>query len=452
MHDISGAERVLTGRRPHHEPPRVVDSNGAPATRRLPRKLHGDLPTESGAGRLVGRPEVCAGLTGERSHSASSPSSRRSTALTRVTRSVIDGAFEQPTTSPRDRELSSGHRDVEPDPDHRCRAAARRRPARRACPPSLRSSMMHVVRPLESRAGTSATCARPRRRRARDQRDPRPVRGRDVGRPHQDRHRDAGRGGAIQVRSEAPAAGRLVLGDQHDAVAAVASRPRAARTALVEGRSATRGPPTSATRPGQGPVSAVLVQRAAGSGRRTSEASAPTLRCPLVSDIDIHTTAGKLADLEQRLEAAVHAGSRRAVEKQHATGKQTARERVDAAAGRGLVRRARRARPAPLDELRDGEATGRTATASSPGTARSTAARSASSRRTSPIFGGSLGEVYGEKIVKVMDLAMKTGCPLIGINEGARRAHPGGRRLARPVRRDLPPQRARLGRRSRRSR
>ena len=35
------------------------------------------------------------------------------------------------------------------------------------------------------------------------------------------------------------------------------------------------------------------------------------------------------------------------------------------------------------------------------------------------VFGGSLGEVYGEKIVKVMDLAVKTGRPLIGINEGA---------------------------------
>ncbi|MGH3713851.1 MAG: acyl-CoA carboxylase subunit beta, partial [Micromonosporaceae bacterium] len=35
------------------------------------------------------------------------------------------------------------------------------------------------------------------------------------------------------------------------------------------------------------------------------------------------------------------------------------------------------------------------------------------------VFGGSLGEVYGEKIVKVMDLAIKTGCPVVGINEGA---------------------------------
>ena len=34
------------------------------------------------------------------------------------------------------------------------------------------------------------------------------------------------------------------------------------------------------------------------------------------------------------------------------------------------------------------------------------------------VFGGSLGEVYGEKIVKVMDHALKTGCPVVGINDG----------------------------------
>jgi propionyl-CoA/long-chain acyl-CoA carboxylase carboxyl transferase subunit len=47
-------------------------------------------------------------------------------------------------------------------------------------------------------------------------------------------------------------------------------------------------------------------------------------------DIDIHTTAGKLADLERRVQQATHAGSERAVEKQHAAGKMTARERIDA--------------------------------------------------------------------------------------------------------------------------
>ena len=37
------------------------------------------------------------------------------------------------------------------------------------------------------------------------------------------------------------------------------------------------------------------------------------------------------------------------------------------------------------------------------------------------VFGGSLGEVYGEKIVKVQELAIKTGRPIIGINDGAGR-------------------------------
>ena len=38
------------------------------------------------------------------------------------------------------------------------------------------------------------------------------------------------------------------------------------------------------------------------------------------------------------------------------------------------------------------------------------------------VFGGSLGEVMGEKMIKVMDLAARIGCPVIGINDsgGAR--------------------------------
>jgi propionyl-CoA carboxylase beta chain len=43
------------------------------------------------------------------------------------------------------------------------------------------------------------------------------------------------------------------------------------------------------------------------------------------------------------------------------------------------------------------------------------------------VFGGSLGEVYGEKIVKIMDLALKIGCPMIGINDG------GGARIQEGV-------------------
>jgi len=48
-----------------------------------------------------------------------------------------------------------------------------------------------------------------------------------------------------------------------------------------------------------------------------------------VEQPDIHTAAGKLADLQQRYDEAVHAGSARAVERQHAKGKKTARERIE---------------------------------------------------------------------------------------------------------------------------
>ena len=55
--------------------------------------------------------------------------------------------------------------------------------------------------------------------------------------------------------------------------------------------------------------------------------AAPTRR--LRPGPDIHTTAGKLADLKRRVAEVAHAGSERAVDKQHARGKKTARERIE---------------------------------------------------------------------------------------------------------------------------
>jgi propionyl-CoA carboxylase beta chain len=138
-------------------------------------------------------------------------------------------------------------------------------------------------------------------------------------------------------------------------------------------------------------------------------------------DIDIHTTAGKLADFTRRHEEHVHAGSARAVEKQHARGKKTARERIEELLDEGsfveldgLARH--RSRAFGLQKNRpygDGVVTGY-------GTVDGRQVCIFAQDFT--IFGGSLGEVFGEKIVKVMDLAMKIGCPVIGINDsgGAR--------------------------------
>jgi propionyl-CoA carboxylase beta chain len=133
---------------------------------------------------------------------------------------------------------------------------------------------------------------------------------------------------------------------------------------------------------------------------------------------DIRTTAGKLADLERRAAEAVHAGSAPAVEKQHAKGKMTARERITALLDEGsfveLDQFARhRSTEFGLERNRpygDGVVTGY-------GTVNGRQVCVFAQDVT--IFGGSLGEVYGEKIVKVMDLALRIGCPIVGINEGA---------------------------------
>jgi propionyl-CoA carboxylase beta chain len=133
---------------------------------------------------------------------------------------------------------------------------------------------------------------------------------------------------------------------------------------------------------------------------------------------DIHTTAGKLADLENRLEEAVHAGSEKAVEKQHAKGRQTARERIEQLFDEGSF--------VELDELARHRSTNFGLEKNRPyGDGVVTGYGTIDGRQVCvfsqdfTVFGGSLGEVYGEKITKVMDLAMKSGCPIIGINEGA---------------------------------
>ncbi|MGI8900027.1 MAG: acyl-CoA carboxylase subunit beta [Nocardioides sp.] len=138
-------------------------------------------------------------------------------------------------------------------------------------------------------------------------------------------------------------------------------------------------------------------------------------------DIDIHTSAGKAADLTRRLDEAVHAGSERAIEKQHAKNKLTARERIDELLDDGSF--------VELDELARHRSTAFGMEANRPyGDGVVTGYGTIDGRQVCvfaqdfTVFGGSLGQVFGEKIVKVMDLAMRTGCPVIGINDsgGAR--------------------------------
>ncbi|WP_328613729.1 acyl-CoA carboxylase subunit beta [Amycolatopsis sp. NBC_00355] len=156
-----------------------------------------------------------------------------------------------------------------------------------------------------------------------------------------------------------------------------------------------------------------------------SSATEP-LGTPPEDEPDIHTTAGKLADLYRRYDEAVHAGSARAVEKQHAKGKKTARERIELLLDENSF--------VELDELARHRSTNFGQEKNRPyGDGVVTGYGTVDGRpvcvfsQDVTIFGGSLGEVYGEKIVKVMDLAIKTGRPIVGINEG------GGARIQEGV-------------------
>ena len=129
---------------------------------------------------------------------------------------------------------------------------------------------------------------------------------------------------------------------------------------------------------------------------------------------DLSTTAGKLADLKERFHEAVTASGEAAIEKQHAKGKLTARERIDLLLDQGsfvefdeFVRH--RTHAFGMENKRpygDAVVTG-------VGTIHGRNVAVFSQDFT--IFGGSLGEVAGEKIIKVMDHALKTGVPMIGI-------------------------------------
>lgn len=129
----------------------------------------------------------------------------------------------------------------------------------------------------------------------------------------------------------------------------------------------------------------------------------------------------KLGQLNELREEAIHSASAAAVEKQHAKGKYTARERIEKLLDPGSFQELdtfvrHRTYDFEMQKNRPwgdavvtghGRIDGRTVCVFS---------------QDFTVVGGSLGEVMAEKMVKVMDLAAKIGAPVIGINDsgGAR--------------------------------
>jgi propionyl-CoA carboxylase beta chain len=129
----------------------------------------------------------------------------------------------------------------------------------------------------------------------------------------------------------------------------------------------------------------------------------------------------KFDELERKNEEALLGGGEKRMEQQHAKGKLTARERVSLLLDEGSFEELgkfvmHRSKDFGLDKeyyLGDGVVTGY-------GKVNGRLVYVFSQDFT--VFGGSLSETHAEKIVKIMDLAMQNGAPIIGLNDsgGAR--------------------------------
>jgi propionyl-CoA carboxylase beta chain len=133
------------------------------------------------------------------------------------------------------------------------------------------------------------------------------------------------------------------------------------------------------------------------------------------------TVEEKLAELTRLREEALHAGDDRAVRRQRERGKLLARERLERLLDPGsfveLDRYVRHRNPhfGMMDRRPWGDAV-----VTGYGTVLGRKVFVFSQDFT--VFGGTLSEAFAEKICKVMDLAVKYGCPVVGINDsgGAR--------------------------------
>ena len=147
-------------------------------------------------------------------------------------------------------------------------------------------------------------------------------------------------------------------------------------------------------------------------GRRVSRAEGPS---------DVSTNAERIARLEQLRAESLEGGGPVRIERQHAAGKLTARERLELLLDADsfveldafVTHRAAGFGPDEQRVLGDGVVTGH-------GTIDGRLVFVYSQDFT--VFGGSLSEAYAEKICKIMDLAMKVGAPIVGLNDsgGAR--------------------------------
>jgi acetyl-CoA carboxylase carboxyltransferase component len=129
-----------------------------------------------------------------------------------------------------------------------------------------------------------------------------------------------------------------------------------------------------------------------------------------------HTMAERLDELAKKKEQALHAGSEASVRRQHDRGKMTARERIEYLLDEGSFQELDMlARHRAGDSLKERPYTDGCITGFGTVDGRKVCIFS----QDFTVFGGALGEVFAEKIHKVMDLSASLGVPIIGLNDGA---------------------------------
>lgn len=154
---------------------------------------------------------------------------------------------------------------------------------------------------------------------------------------------------------------------------------------------------------------------------------------------------GRVAELQAIRAEALRGPSDKATAAQHAKGKLTSRERIELLLDEGSFNE--------VEQLRRHRATGFGLEAKKPYTDGVITGWGTVEGRTVfvyahdfRIFGGALGEAHATKIHKIMDMAIAAGAPLVSLNDGSRRPHPGRRLGPRGLRRHLPAQHPRLRR------
>ena len=123
----------------------------------------------------------------------------------------------------------------------------------------------------------------------------------------------------------------------------------------------------------------------------------------------------RIEDLREKRAEALLGGGQERIDAQHDKGKMTARERIDYFLDDGTFTEVDRLRTQRSGNLEDeyygdgvvtgyGEVDGRTVFVFA---------------HDFTVFGGSLGEVFAEKVCKVMDRAVEVGSPIVGLNDSA---------------------------------